>query len=99
VGTLSRKSYQTINLNTANFLYNGLLGELNSIASGWRVPTARPDVRGINICSTGCTTLPTRTEPTVWSVRRQVRAAIALVQTAAMQMRNSNTFNTDLAER
>ena len=34
VGTLSKKQYSQVNLNTPNFLYNGLLDALNAVRNG-----------------------------------------------------------------
>jgi len=87
VGTLARKLYSSINLNSPNFLYNGLLPEFDRIRAGGESPKLDAMLKGVNICVTGCTGTFGAIGNTVGGV----------VQTAAMQMRASSTFNGNLA--
>ncbi|HEY2382036.1 MAG TPA: TonB-dependent receptor [Terriglobia bacterium] len=89
VGTLARKLYNGagINLNSPNFLYNGLLPEFNSIRAGGESPLLNSLLNGVNICTTGCT-------GTFGAIGTTVNG---VPQTAAMQMRASSTFSTNLA--
>jgi hypothetical protein len=91
VGTLSRKLYSSINLNSNNFLYNGLAAEFDNIRIGADgTPILDRMLNGVNICLTGCTA-------------GQPYGAIGttvngVLQTPAYQMRSSATFNTNLAQ-
>jgi hypothetical protein len=89
VGTMARKQFGTINLNTRNFLYNGLLDEFNSIRTGGESAMLDQMFAGINICATGCGNA--NNFGPVGTVRNGV------LQTAALQMRSSSTFQSDLA--
>ena len=99
VGTLSRKQKANINLNSANFLYNGLLEALNEVRTGTEITKIPSDPQGlldqifnrINLCADfgACTA-------------GQPYGAIGttaggVYQTAAYQMRSSTTFQTNLA--
>jgi len=84
VGTIALKQYKTLNLNSADFLYNGLLDELTKVRAGGESAMLDQMFAGINMCATGCavgTYGPVGTPG----------------QTAAAQMRASTTFNTNLA--
>ena len=69
VGTLSRKNFTTLALNTNNYLYNGLLEALTAVRAGTELTKTAADPKdllnqifnGVNICSTAgsCSTLPT----------------------------------------
>ena len=89
VGTLARKLYNGggINLNAPNFMYNGLLAEFNRIRAGGESPMLDAMLNGVNICTTGCT-------GTFGLIGTSVNG---VQQTAAMQMRASSTFQTNLA--
>lgn len=89
VGTLVRKNYTNININSANFLYNGLVQELEKIRTGGESAALDAMMNGINICATGCTAGVQfgAIGNTVNGVR----------QTAALQMRASSSFNQNLA--
>jgi hypothetical protein len=97
IGTLSRKNYTTLNLNTNNFLYNGLFQALEGVRTGTEITKAPGDplslldqiFKGINICATGCT--PGQPYGAIGNT------AGGVYQTAAYQMRSSTTFNTNLA--
>jgi hypothetical protein len=89
VGTLARKQFGSLNLNTRNFLYNGLLEEFNSIRTGGESPMLDRMFAGINICATGCGNA--NNFGAVGTVKNGV------LQTAALQMRSSSTFQSNLA--
>jgi hypothetical protein len=89
VGTLVRKNYSNINLNSANFLYNGLLDELNKVRTGGESAMLDSMLNGVNICASGCTAGVQF--GAIGSTVNGVR------QTAAQQMRASSTFNSNLA--
>jgi len=104
VGTLSRKNYSSMNLNTANYLYNGLLEELNRVRAGTEINKSASDPKGIldkmfdgiNLCASTCSALPTgQTYGAVGTVTGT--GANALYQSAAMQLRSSTTFQGNLA--
>ena len=102
VGTLSRKTYTTVNLNTSNFLYNGLLESLDAVRTGTEITKNPGDplslldrmFAGINLCN-----------PTAQLPNGSCTAAAGPIgtifngvyQTAANQMRSSTTFQTNLA--
>jgi hypothetical protein len=103
VGTLSRKTYNTLNLNTNNFLYNGLLEDLNRVRTGSEITKNSGDplslldrmFAGINLCN------PTAQLPngscgagTYGPIGQTING---VYQTAANQMRSSSTFQTNLA--
>ena len=104
VGTMSKKNYTTVNLNTPNYLYNGLLEALNAVRSGTETTRTAADPKdllnklfdGINLCSAGCAALPAGQTYGVIGTTTGT-GANALFQTAAMQMRSSSTFNGSLA--
>jgi len=85
IGTLARKQYTSINLNTANFLYNGLAGELDKVRAGGESTLFDQMFNGINICASGCTAGVT------------YGPVGSAGQTAALQMRSSTTFQANLA--
>jgi hypothetical protein len=89
VGTLARKQFGGINLNTRNFLYNGLLDEFNSIRTGGESAMLNQMFAGINICASGCGNA--NNFGPVGTVKNGV------LQTAALQMRSSSTFQSNLA--
>jgi hypothetical protein len=88
IGTLSKKLFTQINLNSANFLYNGLIGEFDKIRTGGESALLDQMFRGINICATGCAA------GTYGAVGD---TAGGVLQTAALQMRSSATFQANLA--
>src|SRR6267378_1325306 len=89
IGTLARKQFTSINLNSSNFLYNGLLDEFNKVRTGGESAVLDRMLNGINICTTGC------------AAGVQYGAIGSTVngvpQTAALQRRQSSTFNQNLA--
>jgi hypothetical protein len=54
IGTLARKLYTSINLNSNNFLYNGLATEFDRIRQGGESPLLDQMLRGVNICVNVC---------------------------------------------
>ncbi|HLQ77849.1 MAG TPA: hypothetical protein VK210_10865, partial [Terriglobia bacterium] len=106
VGTLSRKTYGTLNLNSNNFLYNGLLDELSRVRLGTEITKTVADPKslldqmfnGINMCAgaTACTALPAgQSFGAIGTTTGS--GANAVFQTAALQMRSNTTFQTNLA--
>src|SRR2546425_1044574 len=89
IGTLARKQFTSMNLDSPNFLYNGLLDEFNKVRTGGESAVLDRMLNGINICTTGC------------AAGVQYGAIGSTVngvpQTAALQMRQSSTFNQNLA--
>src|SRR5205823_11582208 len=89
VGTLGVKQYRTLNqFNSPDFLYNGLKAEFDSIRAGGESPLLDKMFAGINVCAANCT-------GTFGAVGTTVNG---VPQTAALQMRSSTTFNTNLAQ-
>jgi hypothetical protein len=96
VGTLSRKNYTSINLNTNNFLYNGLLDELNRVRTGTELTNDASDPKsliekmfdGINLCASGCSAPPAGTSYGAVGTTTG-SGATALYNSAAMQLRAS----------
>src|SRR5262245_25399937 len=89
VGTLVRKNYSSINLNSANFLYNGLLQEFNKVRTGGESAVLDTMLNGVNICTgTNC---GTGQFGAIGNTVNGVR------QTAAQQMRAHSTFSQNLA--
>src|SRR5262249_50932369 len=78
-----------INLNVPNFLYNGLLDELNKIRAGGESDLLNQMMNGVNICATGCAA----------GVQYGVIGSTVngVLQTAGLQMRQSSTVNQNLA--
>src|SRR5215813_7736381 len=89
IGTLSRKQFTSINLNSANFLYNGLLDEFNKVRAGGESALLDQMMNGVNICATGCAA-GVQYGPIGSTVG-------GILQTASLQMRQSSTFNQNLA--
>jgi hypothetical protein len=92
IGTLSRKQYAStasINLNTPNFLYNGLGAEFDKIRAGGESTMLDSMLKGVNICMSGCAG-----GTSYGAIGTTVNG---VPQTAAQQMRSSATFATNLA--
>jgi hypothetical protein len=89
VGTLVRSNYTSINLNSANFLYNGLLEEFNRVRTGGESAALDAMMNGINICATSCTA-----GVQFGAIGTSVGG---IPQTAALQMRAHSSFNSNLA--
>jgi hypothetical protein len=96
VGTVSRKNYTTTNLNTANWLYNGLLENLDRIRTGTELNKVAGDPKdvldrmfeGINLCATSCAALTGgQTYGAIGTTTGS--GGTALYQSAAMQLRSS----------
>jgi hypothetical protein len=105
VGTLSRKQYSQMNINTANFMHNGLLEELNRVRTGTEITKSAADPKslldrmfeGINLCASACSAAPTGT--TYGAVGTTTgTGANAVYQSAALQLRSSTTFQGNLAD-
>lgn len=110
VGTLSRKSYGTININTNNFLHNGLFEALNSARAGTETTKTAGDPKDllnqifdrINLCAvpvggtSPCATLPSGQSYGAIGTTTGT-GANAIFQTAEFQMRSSTTFQANLA--
>jgi hypothetical protein len=88
IGTLARRLYSQINLNSPNFLYNGLGAEFDKIRAGGESALLDKLMNGVNICAVGCAGTFDAIGTTVNGVP----------QTAALQMRSSPTFSTNLAQ-
>jgi carboxypeptidase family protein len=104
VGTLSRKTRTTQDLNISNFLYNGLFEALDAVRTGKEItknvgdPLSLLDqiFKGVNLCTT--TALPNSGSCTTGQPYGAVgTTAGGVYQSAAYQMRSSSTFNADLA--
>ncbi len=89
IGTLARRLYSSINLNTPNFLYNGLGAEFDKIRAGGESPVLDKMLNGVNICAIGCSG-----GVTYGAIGTTIGG---VPQTAALQMRSSATFSTNLA--
>jgi len=97
VGTMSKKQYTTLNLNIPAFLNNGLVDAVNRVRTGTEITKSASDPKslldqifnGINICGVNCTT-----GVTYGAIGQTVGG---VYQSAALQMRSSTTFNTNLA--
>src|SRR4029079_15538045 len=89
IGTLARRLFNSVNLNSANFLYNGLGTEFDKIRAGGESALLDKMMNGVNICTTGCTA-----GVQYGAIGTTVNG---VPQTAALQMRSSATFNTNLA--
>jgi len=90
IGTLSKKNYTSVNLNSPNFLYNGLIAELDKVRTGGESTLLNQIFNGINLCASGCAA------GTPYGAVGTTPAG-GVLQTAAFQMRSSPTFNTNLA--
>jgi len=99
VGTLSRKNYTTLNLNSQNFIYNGLADDLNRARTGTEIPGGLLDqmFNGVNLCTS-------TTSPTVGTCTTGLQygpigttTGNGQYQSAAFQMRNNPTFQSTLA--
>jgi hypothetical protein len=83
IATLNRKLYESINLNSVNFLYNGLKEAFDAARSGGESELLDRMFKGINIAGTGCVTAQGTTTPCgpVGSV------VSGVLQTGAMHLR------------
>jgi hypothetical protein len=90
IGTLARKLYSSVNLNNADFLYNGLANEFASIRNGTdNTPILSKMLNGVNLCTdaNNCGPTPNLTYGPIGTPGN----------TAAVQMRASPTFQGNLA--
>ena len=94
VGTMQLHGYRDINLNSSNFLYNGLKEAFDAVRSGGESALLDDMFRGLNIAGTGCQT-SAGVAVTCGAVGSTPTGGV--LQTAAMHMRASQTFNTNLA--
>jgi hypothetical protein len=94
IGTMGVKQYSSLNLNTANFLYNGLKEAFDSIRAGGESTLLDNMMKGLNIAGTGCQTAAGVATPCA-AIGSPNSAGVP--QTAGMHMRASTTFNTNLA--
>jgi hypothetical protein len=108
VGTLSRKTYTTLDLNQNNFLYNGLFEDLERVRYGTEITKNPGDplslldriFAGVNICNptTGVPNGSCTTSALPGGVSGPVGTVVSGVyQTAANQMRASTTFQGNLS--
>src|SRR4029453_7182004 len=107
VGTFSKKNYTTLNLNTNNYINNGVFNALAAVRAGTETTRTAADPKdllnqlfdGINLCSaTGsCSALPTGQTYGPIGTTTNPGTPNALYQTAALQMRSAGQFNTNLA--
>jgi hypothetical protein len=110
VGTLSRKTYTSQNLNIANFLHNGLFEDFERVRTGTEITKSAGDelslldriFAGVNLCNPTttsangtCTNGPGGSSTFVSGPIGSTVGGI--YQSAAYQMRSSSTFNEDLA--
>src|SRR5204863_7881995 len=56
IGTLARKLYDSVNINSPDFLYNGLKEAFDAARYGGESPLLDQMFRGMNIAGTGCAT-------------------------------------------
>ena len=111
IGTLSRKTYTSLNLNTNNFLFNGLFESLDAVRAGTEVTKDAGDplslldqiFAGVNLCTSAasttignCASLPSGQSYGPIGTTTGT-GSNARYQTAANQMRASSTFNVNLA--
>ena len=107
VGTLSRKNFTTLALNTNNYLYNGLLEALTDVRAGTELTKTSADPKdllnqiynGVNICSTAgsCSTLPAGQTYGPVGTTTNPGGPNALFQSAALHLRSNTAYQTDLA--
>jgi hypothetical protein len=90
VGTLAVKQLRSLPLNNANFLYNGLIDEFNRIRSGGESAMLDQMFQGLNFCTGFLCGGAANFGPIGTTVR-------GVVQTAAVHMRASSTFQSNLA--
>ena len=83
IGTLARKLYDSVNLNSPNFLYNGLKEAFDAARNGGESALLDQMFRGINIAGTGCQTA-TGSAVTCGPVGNTVSGVL---QTGAMHLR------------
>src|SRR6185295_18468235 len=101
IGTLAKKQRGVINLNAPNFLYNGLLENLNQIRTGTETTVNPGDplslldqmFAGMNLCGFGCTAF--HAGQTYGPIGQL--SSSGQYQTAAKQLRSSSTFQSNLA--
>jgi len=89
IGTLGRRLYTSIDLNSPNFLYNGLGVEFDKIRAGGESAKLDQMLNGVNICTVGC-----NASVQYGAIGTSVNG---VPQTAALQMRSSATFSANLA--
>jgi hypothetical protein len=91
IGTLGRRLYSSVNLNSANFLYNGLGAEFDRIRAGGESPMLDKMMNGVNLCavSTAC-----NGGQTYGAIGTTVNG---VAQTAAYQLRSASAFRTNLS--
>jgi len=90
VGTLAVKQFRNFNINVPNFLYNGLIDEFNSIRTGDESATLNQMFQGVNLCTGILCGSAANYGPIGTTVS-------GVLQTAALQMRSSSQFNSNLA--
>src|SRR6185503_4400571 len=96
VGTLERKGFSSTNINTNNWLYNGLLDALNRVRTGTEITKASGDplslldrmFKGINLCTS--TAVPAAGACTAGQAYGAIGTTVnGVYQSAAYQMRSS----------
>jgi hypothetical protein len=97
IGTLAVKQYRTMTqFNSADFLYNGLKSQFDSIRAGGEAPLLDQMFAGINLCANQSTGVSPCGAPPAGAPAFG-RIGIDPGQTAAQQLRSSPTFNSNLA--
>ena len=89
IGTLSRKLYDSVNINSPNFIYNGLKEAFDAARAGGESELLDRMFSGINVAQTGCATAQ-GTAVTCGSVGNTVNGVL---QTGAMHLRAAATGN------
>ena len=89
IGTLSRKLYDSININSPNFLSNGLKEAFDAARSGEESALLDQMFKGINVAGTGCATA-SGTAVTCGAVGS---SAGGVSQTGAMHLRAATSGN------
>jgi hypothetical protein len=92
IGTLTRKNFSTININSPNFLTNGLRDAFDLARAGKDSPLLDQMFNGINIAGFGCDGLPF--SPSCGAVGTTVNG---IRQTGALHLRNASNTRNDLA--
>ena len=89
IGTLSRKLYDSVNINSPNFLYNGLKEAFDAARGGGESALLDQMFKGMNIAATGCATAQ-GTAITCGPVGTTVNGVL---QTGAMHLRAATSGN------
>lgn len=93
IGTLTRKNYNSFDLNVPNFTTNGLKQAFDLARTGKDSPLLDAMFKGINVAGSGCDGVPF--SPTCGPVGGPSVGGIA--QTGALHLRRNSTLNANLA--